>query len=180
MSPSTTRPSKSQAQATPANHGRQTIRLGDVLVQNGILTATQRDQVLAAQKVRGGPFGVIAEEMYGIHVDDIERAWAQQYASLCTPIDPRRRLVQPEVLRVIDRRQAWQFRVLPIEFEGDWLLACTTVQHLPRALKFTAWKLGHSVQFVIAEPSHLGEAMVEHYPMAGMTPDVIAAGIAAA
>jgi hypothetical protein len=153
----------------------QHLHLGDLLVKHNVLTSQQRDLVLEAQKTRGGPFGVIAEEMYGVSPNAVERAWAEQYASFAPTIDPRAFNVQPRAVELINRRQAWQFKVLPLEVRSDrygnpTLLACTTQEHLVRALRFTGWKLGHQCQFVLANALAMGEAMCLHYPMAGMTP----------
>ncbi len=146
----------------------RTVHLGDLLVQHGVLTPEQRDAVLAAQQARGGPFGAIAEELFGVSPHAVESAWAEQYASFAPHIDPRTFNVQSRALELINRRQAWQFRVLPLELKGDDLIACTTQDALPRALKFAGWRLGHAVQFVLADPIALGEAMEKLYPMAGM------------
>lgn len=145
------------------------LQLGELLVQHGVLTIEQRDQVLEAQRHRGGPFGVLAEEMFGIAPNAVEKAWAEQYASMTPVIDPRTFSVQGRALEVINRRQAWQFKVLPLEINGGNLVACTTRDNLVRALRFAGWKLGHQTHFLLAEPLPLGEAMCEHYPMAGMT-----------
>jgi bifunctional non-homologous end joining protein LigD len=40
-----------------------------------------------------------------------------------------------------------------------------------RALRFAGWKIQASCFFVLSEPEMLGEAMMKHYPMAGMTPE---------
>lgn len=157
----------------------RTLQLGELLVKHGVITIAQRDQILSAQKERGGPFGRVAEELFGISPLAVERAWAEQYAAFAPHIDPRTYNINPRAIEAISRRQAWQFFMLPLEMNHDDLLACTTQEHLVRALKFAGWRLGHSCQFVIAEPLHLGEALCRHYPMAGMTPETVCNGVAA-
>ena len=152
----------------------RTLHLGDLLVKHGVLSPSQRDEVLIAQKARGGPFGMIAEELFGVSSSAVERAWAEQYSSFAPHIDPRGYTVNHRALEVVTRRQAWQFRILPLDLAGDEVVACTTQENLCRALKFAGWRLGHGCQFVLAEPEHLGEAMLKHYPMAGMTPEMVA------
>ncbi|MBX3381959.1 MAG: hypothetical protein KF864_00460 [Phycisphaeraceae bacterium] len=155
----------------------QSLHLGDLLVRNGVLTSTQRDEVLQAQRTRGGPFGALAEEMFGVSAQAVESAWAEQYASFAPHVDPRKVEVNKLALDVLTRRQAWQFCILPLKLHGDDLVACTTQEHLVRALKFAGWRLGHATQFVISDPQHLGEALCKWYPMAGMTPDVVTKGL---
>ena len=151
----------------------RTVHLGDLLVQHGVLSSEQRDQVLLAQRDRGGPFGVIAEEMFGVSPGAVERAWAEQYSHLCPHVDPRVYPVQARALEAISRRQAWQFRVLPLQWKGEELILCTTQDALPRALKFAGWRLGHICQFVLADPVAMGQAMELLCPMAGMTAAMI-------
>jgi hypothetical protein len=81
--------------------------------------------------------------------------------------------VDPEALSLIDRRQAWQFRLLPLRFEAGEVMLCTTQDHLVRALKFAGWRIRASCYFVLSDPLALGEAMMKHYPMAGMGPGVV-------
>lgn len=149
------------------------IHLGELLVRNHVMTAEQRDAVLEAQRGRGGPFGVLAEEMFGVSPQAVEAAWAEQYASIAPRIDPRGIEVHPRVLELINRRQAWQFCMLPLTFDAEDLVACTTQEHLVRALKFAGWRLGQSCRFVLSDAAHLGEALCRHYPMAGMCPTIV-------
>ena len=151
------------------------LRLGDLLVRQGVLTEEQRDAVLAEQRLVGRPFGALAERMFGVNPADVERAWAAQYAQMAEHVDPRSSEIDPYALRLVERRQAWQFRVLPLRFSGEDLVICTTETHLPRAMRFTGWRIGHPVRFVLAPPLQLGEALVAHYPIAGMPPDMVGA-----
>lgn len=151
------------------------VRLGDLLVQYGVLTAEQRDLVLDEQRLVGLPFGVLAENMFGVSRTDIERAWGEQHALAAKQIDPRSVEVDHHVLALVERRQAWQFRSLPIRFDGDDLIVCSTRDHLVRALKFTGWRIGHPCVLVLADPHALGEALVKYYPIDGMTADSVVA-----
>ncbi|MBX3363348.1 MAG: hypothetical protein KF866_01175 [Phycisphaeraceae bacterium] len=147
------------------------VRLGDLLVQRGVLTGAQRDQIVEVQLTSGRPFGELAERLFGVSPSAIEGAWATQYAMLAPKIDPRLRVPSAKVLGLVERRQAWQFGVLPIEFEGHDLVVCTTEAHLARALRFCGWRIVHPCSFVITDLATLGEALDLHYPMAGMSAD---------
>lgn len=158
-----------------------TLRLGDLLVQQGVLTAAQRDDILNEQRTLGRPFGELAERLFGVSPRAVERAWAQQYAAITGLTDLARLAFDPYALSLVSRRQAWQFKALPVRFSGEELMIATCQDHLPRALKFVGWKLNHPAYFVIAEPHQLGEMLMQHYPMPGMTAEMIAGkGIGAA
>lgn len=148
-----------------------TLRLGDILVKHGVLTPAQRDEVLEEQRLGGRPFGELAEWMYNISPAEVERAWAAQVADLTDRVDPRLVEVDVYALRQIGRRQAWQFAVLPMCYDGEELVVCTTEEHLPRALKFVGWKLGAICRFVLSDALNFGEAMARHYPLPGMRAD---------
>jgi type IV pilus assembly protein PilB len=150
-----------------------TIRLGDLLVRNGALTEAQRDSVLDYQRLTGRPFGELAERLFGVGQRAVEDAWAEQYSMIARRVDPRSEPIDPEALALIERRQAWQFRLLPLHYEAAELVLCTTQDNLVRALKFAGWRIQAQVYFVLSDPLALGEALTRHYPMAGMTPDLI-------
>ena len=49
---------------------------------------------------------------------------------------PNKYIPRENARAVISTRQAWQFRCLPMNIEGDTLVIATTRKHLHRALKF--------------------------------------------
>jgi hypothetical protein len=146
------------------------VRLGQLLIESGVLTAAQVKQILDHQLRSGEPFGLIAEQVFHVNPRLVERAWASQYASLSPNLNLMTEVIDPRALSMVTRRQAWQFRVLPIRFDEGELMMATTQHHLRRALRFVTGVIGVPVYFVIATPRDLGEALCKHYPMAGMTP----------
>jgi len=148
------------------------LRLGDYLVAEGLLNAAQRDEILAIQRRVGRPFGVLAEDLFGVHPADVERAWAAQYCAEAERVDPADELAEPEAVARITRRQAWQFRCLPLRYEGATLVVATTREFLPRALRFSGWVVECPCAFVIAEAESLGRALMRYYPMDGASPEL--------
>jgi hypothetical protein len=155
------------------------VRLGDLLVRNGVLSEQQRDEVLTEQMRSGRPFGELAERMFNVAPRAIEGAWAEQYALISPRVDPLEEEADPRVLGMIDRRQAWQFRLLPLRYDGFELMVCTTQENLVRALKFVGWRFGHPCFLAIAEPLVLGRALERHYPFPGLTAESLVAPAAA-
>jgi hypothetical protein len=156
------------------NRAAKAVRLGDILVAHGHLTTRQRDAILVEQRLSARPFGLLAEQMFGVSPVAVEHAWAEQYALGAPRVDPRRVQVDAYALTYVSKRQAWQFGVLPIGFDGDELVVCTTQENLVRALRFVGWRIGHETHFVTAEAEALGEALSRHYPMGGMSPGMVA------
>lgn len=143
------------------------VRLGDLLVQRGALTGGQRDQILAAQAVRPRPFGVLAEELFGISPQAVEQAWAEQYAAVAPRFDPRSVEVEPRVLALIERRQAWQFGVIPVGQDEGELHLVTAPDYLARAMRFAGWRVAMPCTFSITDRSTLATALGIHYPIEG-------------
>ncbi|MDX2115647.1 MAG: hypothetical protein SFZ24_08520 [Planctomycetota bacterium] len=157
-----------------------TVRIGEVLVQRGVLNAAQVAAILDAQSKTHRPFGEIAENMYGIDPTDIEQAWVQQYARLTAHVDVLEETADPRALGRIDRRQAWQFRLIPVRYDGRELMVATTPDNLCRALRFVTRCLGEPCYIVLTQPETLGAALEHHYPMPGMSADAVGPAFSAA
>jgi hypothetical protein len=152
------------------------VRLGQLLVETGILDAGQVREVLAVQERTGEPFGLLAERLFGIAPEAVEEAWARQYAGLTRTVDPEVEVCEGRARELVSRRQAWQFRILPLRIEGRELVMATTQRHLRRALRFATNVIGVPVFFVLADAAPLGRALCRHYPLPGLTPDSVEDG----
>ena len=148
-------------------------RLGQLLVESGVLDSQQVDRIIAQQQATAEPFGLLAERLFGVDPQRIEEAWARQYAGLTRTVDPAVEVFDEQAAGLITRRQAWQFRILPIRFDGREMIVATTQRHLRRALRFATNVVGVPVFFVMAEPSALGRALCKRYPLPGMTPQSV-------
>lgn len=151
------------------------VQLGEVLVAQGVLTTDQVEEVLHVQKRTHRPFGVIAEELFDLSPDVIEDAWASQYSQIAEHIDLRREQMDPVVLELIERRQAWQFRMLPIRLDGEEIRVATTRKHLLRAMRFALRHFGQACYFVLSPPDDLAEALGRHFPLPGMSDETVRA-----
>jgi hypothetical protein len=147
--------------------------IGDLLVEQGVITADQRVHILKEQEETGRPFGQIAEARFGVSAKAVERAWAEQYASVGERVDPTASLVDPAVLSLVNRRQAWQFCVLPMAYDGGCIVVCTTKENLVRALNFTSRHMPGSCYLVVSDPEEMAQALMRHYPMDGMCREMI-------
>lgn len=148
-------------------------RLGDLLVKRGVLSEQQRDEILKVQDTGARPFGALAEELFGISPEAVEHAWAEQFAMLCPRIDPRQTRILPEVLARVDRRQAWQFGVIPVRQTDEELLVVTSVEHLARAMRFVGWRVAGPVSFATCDRDALVIALGVHYNIAGLDQEFI-------
>ena len=142
------------------------IQIGQLLVEQGVLTEKQVAHILKVQKISHRPFGDLAERLYGINPSAIEDAWVQQYIRIAGTVDLNEQRMDEQCLRLINRRQAWQFHVLPMNRdEQENLNMATTAQSLVRAVNFSTRKLDEPVHFQIAERRQLREFLMKHYPV---------------
>jgi MshEN domain len=146
----------------------QSPRMGELLVTAGVLTAQQVNDILEQQRDCGRPFGDLAERMFGIKPEVVEKAWIEQYLTFQTEVDLETQRIDVEVLRVLNRRQAWQFHLLPIRRENDELIVATSRQRLPRAVNFAWRRLHDPVFFLIAQRPQLEHFLMQHYPWPAM------------
>ena len=108
---------------------------------------------------------MLAERLFGLDPREVEGAWVQQYTQLSGTIDFDAVDVQPECLRLVNRRQAWQFHCAPIAREDGELVVLTDERHLAKALRFAAATFGEPTYLRICESDQLHEFLMEHYPV---------------
>jgi hypothetical protein len=141
------------------------IQIGQLLVEQGALSEAQVEHILKVQKMSHRPFGDLAERLYGINPKAIEDAWVEQYLRIAGVIDLRQQEIETNCLRVLNRRQAWQFHLLPMNREEDSLNMATSPQDLVRAVNFSGKTLDEPIHFLIAERAQLREFLMKHYPV---------------
>lgn len=149
------------------------LRLGDVLVEQGLISEFDVKLILKRQCRSGKPFGEIAEAMCDISSEAIEEAWACQYAHNAPTIDPIQVIPRADARALISARQAWQFRCLPMNLEGNTLVIATTQMHLHRALQFATRVLDRPAYFVMTTEGRLAAALSIYYPLCGMSASLI-------
>jgi len=149
------------------------LKLGDLLVQYGVLTPDQCELVLTEQQTNRRPFGVLAEELFGVDPAVIEHAWAEQFAMISPRVDPCSVEPDCQIQSVISNRQAWQFGFIPIERHEDGLVCVTSIECLARALRFVGWRVDEPCSFVICEQSALETGLTMHYPMDGVDSEMM-------
>lgn len=150
------------------------LRIGQVLIDHGVLNEQQVFEICQAQKRCRLPFGVLAERMFEVTVESIEKAWIEQYHRFTGTLDLAGEPVDEGVLSLIHRRQAWQFQILPVRFERDGeLLVAASRERLARAVTFAAAQIEWPSFFRIAEPEQLREHLRRYYPMPEVSPAIL-------
>ena len=141
------------------------IPIGQVLVEQGVLTADQVAHILTVQKASHRPFGDLAERLYGIAPEAVEDAWVEQYIRTAGTIDLEDQEIETDCLRLLNRRQAWQFHLLPLSREDGSVSKATSASDLVRSVNFATRTIDEPVYFLIAERHQLREFLMKHYPV---------------
>jgi hypothetical protein len=159
----------------PSPNEPKPIRIGEILVEQGVLSEQQVFEIVQAQKRLHLPFGVLAERMFDVTLESIENAWIEQYHRFTGTIDLGQQSFDERALRMINRRQAWQFEILPVGFEptGELLMAASR-RRLARAVTFATNRLDKVVYFRIAESDQIQQFLKQHYPMPEVSDELIA------
>jgi hypothetical protein len=145
---------------------RKGIAIGELLVQQGVLTDTQVKHILTEQKASHRPFGDLAERLYGIDPKVVEDAWVEQYVQTAGITDLDELEFDRECLRVLNRRQAWQFHMLPVQRDSFQALhIATDAQNLVRAVNFSGRRIDEAIYMLVAERSQLRDFLMRHYPV---------------
>jgi hypothetical protein len=140
------------------------IQIGQLLIEQGVLTETQVQHILKVQKMSHRPFGDLAERLYGISPKAVEDAWVEQYLRTVGIVDLDDMKIDTDCLRALNRRQAWQFHLLPLTRDPELHLA-TTAESLVRSVNFSARSIDEPVHIMIAERQQLRDFLMRHYPV---------------
>lgn len=154
-------------------------RIGEWLVRLEAISREQLERALRQQESTGEPLGLVCERLFGVDPRTVERAWAAQYAELVADLEPRLRSFDPECVRLVSRRQAWQFAVLPLRYERGELVVATIAGRLAQARRFMATIVPGAVVLLVTDPLNLARALSKHHPFPGMDVDMLTRRMAA-
>jgi hypothetical protein len=143
----------------------QGLKIGEILIEQGILTDAQVRNILKIQKQAGRPFGDLAERLYGIDPQAVEDAWVAQYVRTAGVVDLDEEELDRGVRGLASRRQAWQFHMLPLYRDNNHLVVATTAESLVRAVNFGTRRFAEPATFVIVEKEQLNDYLMKHYPV---------------
>jgi len=96
------------------------VRLGDLLVERGLITAEQRDEALRRQQVTGRRLGEILAEASLVTEEQTTALLAERAGLPFVRLRPG--LVDPRIVGVVPQERARHYRVLPLFRLGDELV----------------------------------------------------------
>jgi hypothetical protein len=137
-------------------------RLGDLLLQQGLVSTAQLDEALKYQVIFGGKLGTNLIEMGILEEDDIARALSQQY-HVPTPTADEVMDVEPQVLALLPRELVEEHNVVPLKLEGRRLTLLMPDPSNFNLIDDLAFRTGLIIKPVVAAELRIILALEKHY-----------------
>lgn len=137
-------------------------RLGEFLLQQGLITSHQLQQALDCQQVFGGKLGTHLLEQGFLREDDLVASLSR---ALRRPGVGRKELLQlpAQVLELLPQALAAKYRLIPISLQRRQLRVATAEANNLRLLDEVAFVTGYAIEPLIVPERLLAEALERYY-----------------
>jgi PleD family two-component response regulator len=140
----------------------QAKRLGEILVEHGIISLKTRDRVLLRAEILHRRIGNVLEDLGLVTGEELAAALANQHGYK-TVTDLNRFTVPPELLELLPIEVAMQHLVFPLKKEGSRLALAMTDPTDMRIANNLAADSGLEIVPFIATKQEIREAICHHY-----------------
>jgi type IV pilus assembly protein PilB len=141
------------------------VRLGEILLKESLITQDQLDKALEFQRSNGGKLGSCLTKMGYITDDDITGVLSRQYG--VPSINLKYYEIDPNVIKLIPQDTALRYQVIPLSRVGSVLTIAMTDPTNVFAMDDIKFMTGFNVEPVVASESAIGEAISRFYGGAG-------------
>ncbi len=137
------------------------VRLGEILVKEALITQDQLTKALEFQRSNGGKLGSCLTKMGFITDDDITGVLSRQYG--VPSINLKFYEIDPTVIKLIPQDTASRYQVIPLSRVGSVLTIAMTDPTNVFAMDDIKFMTGFNVEPVVASESAIGEAIARFY-----------------
>ncbi len=137
------------------------VRLGEILLKESLITQDQLDKALEFQKSNGGKLGSCLTKMGYITDDDITGVLSRQYG--VPSINLKYYEIDPNVIKLIPQDTALRYQVVPLSRVGSVLTIAMTDPTNVFAMDDIKFMTGFNVEPVVASESAIVEAIARFY-----------------
>ncbi|HMD43882.1 MAG TPA: type IV-A pilus assembly ATPase PilB [Candidatus Acidoferrum sp.] len=137
------------------------VRLGEILIKESLITQDQLDKALDFQRTNGGKLGSCLTKMGFITDDDITGVLSRQYG--VPSINLKYYEIDPNVIKLIPQDTALRYQVIPLSRVGSVLTIAMTDPTNVFAMDDIKFMTGFNVEPVVASESAIGEAITRFY-----------------
>jgi|SRR3989338_354792 len=136
-------------------------KLGEILVEQDLITQSQLNIALELQKEKGGLIGELLVELKFVHEEDIAKTLTAQYGFAYLPLSNYE--IDQELIKFIPERVARQYRLIPIDKIGDNLTIAMSNPLNSQAIEDIETLLGCNVQVFVSTNSDILQAIEKYY-----------------
>jgi type IV pilus assembly protein PilB len=140
---------------------RMSVRLGEILIKENLITQDQLQKALDFQRANGGKLGSCLTKMGYITDDDITGVLSRQYG--VPSINLKYYEIDPNVIRLIPQDTAQRYQVIPLSRVGSVLTIAMTDPTNVFAMDDVKFMTGFNVEPVVASESAIAEAISRFY-----------------
>jgi type IV pilus assembly protein PilB len=137
------------------------VRLGEILLKESLITQDQLTKALEFQRSNGGKLGSCLTKMGFITDDDITGVLSRQYG--VPSINLKYYEIDPTVIKLIPQDTASRYQVIPLSRVGSVLTIAMTDPTNVFAMDDIKFMTGFNVEPVVASESAIGEAISRFY-----------------
>jgi type IV pilus assembly protein PilB len=137
------------------------VRLGEILVKESLITQEQLQKALDFQRQHGGKLGSCLTKLGFISDDDITSVLSRQYG--VPSINLKYYEIDPTVIKLIPQDTAVRYQVIPLSRVGSTLTIAMTDPTNVFAMDDIKFMTGFNVEPVVASESAIAEAIGRFY-----------------
>lgn len=136
-------------------------KLGELLVETGVISVKQLEEALELQKDKGGLIGELLVELKFTTEEDIAKTLTAQYGFAYLPLANYE--IDQELIAFIPERVARQYCLIPIDRISKTLTIAMSNPLNTQAIEDIETISGCSVQIFISTASDIKEAISKYY-----------------
>lgn len=142
------------------------LRIGELMVKNGLLTMEQLAKAVEEQRKHGGKLGTILVKMGILQENELLEFLSRQFRIRAIELDHSQ--IQPELIKLIPSNLAKKLMILPVKREGATLTVAMCDPAQLSALDDIKFMTGYNIEPVLVKESSLVEALKRYYGTKGL------------
>ncbi len=138
-----------------------TKRIGEVLLERGVINHKQLEQALAHQKTHGGLMGQLLIELGFVTEEEIALALTAQYGFPYLPLENYE--IDENLTSLIPEEMARQYCLIPVDRIGNALTLAMADPSNIQAIEDVELRTKCVIQAFVSTPTDVKKAIAKHY-----------------
>jgi type IV pilus assembly protein PilB len=159
------------AEKIPSPSSMSNGRLGDRLIQAGLITKAQLDKALEEQKRTGGLIGSNLIKLGYLKEEDLLHFLSKQFGF--PAVDLTKVEIKPDLLKLVPPEVVQKHNVLPVSRAGSTLVIATSDPTNYLVIDDIKFLTGYNIDVVVAEETALKDSINRYYDQSATLMDVM-------